>query len=210
MPNSEDVEFARLLDWVEGRLSEQEARAVERQVAEADRATREEVAWLRAFARISEDVVIASPPAQVRDALSERFEAYAQRKRQPGLLERLVGTLTFDSGMQPAPGLRTAGTPEVQRQLVYSTDVADLAIDIRVRPHDELLDLDGQIFPTEGTDPGGFFVLLLEGSSEVGTTTTNDLGEFVFEALSPGDYEVLASSERVEIRIPRVEVRRRA
>jgi hypothetical protein len=40
MPNSEDVEFARLLDWVEGRLSEQEARAVEKQVAAAGSATR--------------------------------------------------------------------------------------------------------------------------------------------------------------------------
>ena len=58
MPDSEDLKLARLVDWVEGRLSEEEARAVERQVSEADRATREEVAWLRAFARISENTVI--------------------------------------------------------------------------------------------------------------------------------------------------------
>jgi len=202
------VEFAKLLDWVEGRLSEEEARAVERQVAEADSATRAEVAWLRAFAQISEDVVIASPPPQVRDALTERFEVYAERKRQPGLLKRLVATLTFDGGMQPAAGLRTAGAPEAQRQLVYSTDVADVALDVLVRPREELLDLDGQIFPTKGADPGGFFVRLVRGSSEVGTATTNDLGEFTFEALSPGVYEVLASGERVEISIPHVELRR--
>ena len=210
MPNSEDVEFARLLDWVEGRLSEQEAQAVERQVAAADSATRADIAWLRAFARISEDIVIASPPPQVRDALIDRFEAYAERKRQPGLLKRLVATLAFDSGMQPAPGLRTAGTPESQRHFVYSTDAADVAIDVRPRPHDELLDLDGQIFPMNGTDPGAFGVQLLDDSSEVGTTATNDLGEFTFEAVPPGVYEVLASSGRVEIRIPRVEVRRGA
>ena len=209
MPKSEDVEFAKLLDWVEGRLSEQEAQAVERQVA-ADSATRADVAWLRAFARISEDIVIASPPPQVRDALIDRFGAYAERKRQPGLLKRLVATLTFDSGMQPATGLRTAGTPESQRQFVYSTDAADVAIDVRPRPHDELLDLDGQIFPTDGTDPGAFGVQLLEGPSGVATTATNDLGEFTFEAVPPGVYEVLASSDRVEIRIPRVELRRRA
>ena len=40
MPKFEDVEFARLLDWVEGRLSEQEARIVEEQVAAADSETR--------------------------------------------------------------------------------------------------------------------------------------------------------------------------
>jgi hypothetical protein len=37
MPESQDVEFTRLLDWVEGRLSEEEARAVEEQLAAADR-----------------------------------------------------------------------------------------------------------------------------------------------------------------------------
>ena len=198
------------MDWVEGRLSEEEARAVERQVAEADSATRADVAWLRAFARISEDTVIASPPPKVRDTLIDRFEAYVEGKRQPGLLKRLVATLTFDSGMQPAPGLRTAGTPESQRQFVYSADAADVTIDVRPRPQEELLDLDGQIFPTNGTDPGGFDVRLLDGPSEVATTATNDLGEFTFEAVSPGVYEVLASSDRVEIRIPRVEVRRGA
>ncbi len=208
MPKSEDVEFAKLLDWVEGRLSEEEARTVERQVAAADSATLADVAWLRAFARISEDVVIASPPPQVRETLIERFEAYAEGKRQPGLLKRLVATLTFDSGMQPAPGLRTVGTPEAQRQFVYSTDAADVAIDVRLRPHDELLDLAGQIFPINGTDPGAFGVQLLDGPSEVATTATNDLGEFTLEAVAPGVYEVLASSDRVEISIPQVELRR--
>ena len=209
MPKSEDVEeFARLLDWVEGRLSEQEARAVEEQVAAAGSTTRADVAWLRAFARISEDTVIASPPSRVRDALIERFEAYAEGKQQPGLLKRLVATLTFDSDLQPALGLRAAGTSESQRQLVYSTDAADVAIIVRPRARDGLLDIYGQILAVDGTDSGVFGVQLLEGSSEVATTATNDLGEFTFEAVPPGAYEVLAGSDRVEIRLPQVELHR--
>jgi hypothetical protein len=207
MPKSEDVEFAKLLDWVEGRLSEQEARAVERQVAAADSATRADVAWLRAFARISEDTVIASPPPQVRETLIDRFEAYAERKRRPGLLKRLVATLTFDSGMQPAPGLRTVGTPESQRQFVYSTDAADVVISAQPRPRDGLLDIQGRIFPVNSTYPGSFGVQLLAGSSEVATTATNDLGEFAFEAVSPGVYEMMVSSDQVEISIPQVDLR---
>ncbi len=206
MADSEDVRFARLLDWVEGRLSEEEARAVERQVALGDSAMREEAAWLRAFARISEDTVIASPPPQVRETLTERFEAYAQGKRRPGLLKRLVATLTFDSGMQPAPGLRTAGTPELQRKCTYSTDAADTTISVRPRPRDGLVDIQGRIFPVNSTSPGAFGVQLLEGPSEVATTAANDLGRFTFEAVPPGVYEVLASSDRVEIRIPHLEL----
>ena len=206
MPSSEDVEFARLLDWVEGRLSEQAARAVEEQVATAGSATRDNVAWLRAFARVSEDTVIASPPSGVRDILIERFEAYAEAKQQPGFLERLVATLTFDSNLQPSPGLRAVGVPESRRQLVYSTDAADVAMTVRLRTSDGLLDVYGQILPVDSADIGVFGVQLLEGPSEVATIATNDLGEFMFETVPPGVYEVLASSDRVEIQIPRVEL----
>jgi hypothetical protein len=204
MPESQDVEFTRLLDWVEGRLSEEEVRAVEEQVAAAGSATRADVAWLRAFARISEETVIASPPPEVREELIERFEAYAEGKRHPGLLQRLVATLTFDSNLRPALGLRAATAPEPQRQLVYSTDAADVALHVRPRPHDGRFELNGQIFPSSSADSGTFGVQLLEGASEVATTATNDLGEFRFEAVSPGVYEVLASNERVEIRVPSV------
>jgi hypothetical protein len=206
MSKPEDEEFVRLMDWVEGRLSEQEARAVEEQVAAAGSATRADVAWLRAFARISADTVIAAPPSRVREALIERFDAYAEGKRHPGLLQRLVATLTFDSSLQPAPGLRAARAQEAQRQLVYSTGAADVVMIVRPRARDGLLDLYGQILPVDSADSGVFGVQLLEGSSEVATTATNDLGEFTFEAVPPGVYDVLAGSDRVEIGITHVEL----
>ena len=82
MAESQDMEFIRLVDWVEGRLSEGEARAVEERVA-ADSAARADVAWLRAFARVSEETVVASLPSEVREELIERFEAYAEGKIWP-------------------------------------------------------------------------------------------------------------------------------
>jgi len=154
MSRPEDEEFTRLVDWVEGRLSEEEARAVAEEVAAAGDAARADVAWLRAFARVSEDTVIASPPSRVRDALIERFDAYAAGKQHPGLLQRLVATLTFDSTLQPAPGLRAARAQEAQRQVVYSTDAADVALILRPRASDGLLDLYGQIMPVGSVDSG--------------------------------------------------------
>jgi hypothetical protein len=201
----EDVRFARLLDWIEDRLSEEETRAVEEQVAVADSATRADVDWLRAFARISEETVIATPPPEVRDTMMERFEAYAQSKERPGFLERLVATLTVDSGQQLALGWR-ATTPNLQRQLAYSSDAADVAISVRPRLTDGLLDIRGRIFPVIGAYPGAYGVQLLEGSSEVVATATDDFGKFAFEAVSPGVYEIVASSDRVEISIPQVDL----
>jgi hypothetical protein len=205
-----DREFARLVDWVEGRLSEEEARSVEKQVA-SDGSMQADVAWLRAFNVVSEDTVIASPPLEVRDALVECFQEYAESKQQPNALKRLVGRLTFDSGRQPAHGWRVAATtPELQRMqriIVYSTEAADVTISVRPRPHDGLLDIHGRIFPVNNVYPDAFDVQLLADSSEVATTATNDLREFAFEGVSPGVYEISARSDRVEISILQVEVR---
>ncbi len=207
MLESEDREFARLADWVEGRLSKQEAQIVEKQVV-ADTAMHDNVMWLRAFALISETTVIASPPPEVRDTLVDRFEEYAAGKRRSGLLKRVVATLSFDSDLQPALGLRATGATESQRQFVYSSEFADVTINLRSRPYDGLADLYGQIFPVDGTDPGAFGAQLLDGAFEAATTAANDLGEFSFRAVAPGTYEVLASSDQVEIWLTGVEVRR--
>jgi hypothetical protein len=92
--------------------------------------------------------------------------------------------------------------------LVYSTDAADVAIIVQPRTRDGLLDVYGQILPADATDSGVFSVQLLQDASEVATTATNDLGEFTFEAVPPGVYEVLTGSDRVEIQLPEVELRR--
>ncbi len=204
---SKDKKFARLVDWVEGRVSEGEAQILEKQVA-SDASMHDNVMWLRAFALISEATVIASPPPEVRNTLVDRFEEYAAGKRRSGWLKRVVARLSFDSNLQPALGLRTTGASESQRHLVYSSEVADVTINLRWRPHDGLADLYGQIFPVDGTDPGAFGAQLLNGASEAATTAANDLGEFSFGALPPGTYEVLACSDQAEIRLTGVEVRR--
>jgi anti-sigma factor RsiW len=201
-----DREFARLADWVEGRLSEEEARSVEERVA-ADSTMQADVAWLRAFNRVSKDTVIASPPPEVRDTMEEIFQEYAERKRRPGALKRFVAKLSFDSGNKAAPGWRVATTPDLQRIIVYSTEAADVTLSVRPRPHDGLLDIHGRIFPVNGVYPGAFDVQLLADSSEVATTATNELREFAFEGVSPGVYEISARSDRVEISILQIEVR---
>jgi hypothetical protein len=201
-----DREFARLADWVEGRLSEEESRSVEEGVA-TDGSMQADVAWLRAFDLVSKDTVIASPPPEVRDALVELFEEYAESKRRSGLLQRFVAKLSFDGGNKAAPAWRVATTPELQRKIVYSTEAADVTLSVRPRPHDGLLDIHGRIFPVNNVYAGAFDVQLLADSSEVATTATNDLREFAFEGVSSGVYEISARSDRVEISILQIEVR---
>jgi hypothetical protein len=49
---------------------------------------------------------------------------------------------------------------------------------------------------------------MLAGSAEFATTATDELGEFAFEAMPPMVYEMIVSSDRVEISIPQIDLHR--
>ena len=199
----ERIDIETLADWADGRLPEEEARAVEARLAEADDATRADAEWLRAFSRASRDVVLKDPPADQRAELASVFKAYAEGRRRPGPLKRFVATLASGGGLQPLAGVRAAAAQESQGQLVYTTEAADVALNFRRRNGN--LDLDGQVFPNDDDEPEAFAVQILRGVEEVATTATDELGEFAFEGVAPGEYQILLSGERVEILISPVE-----
>ena len=200
------IAFSQLVEWVEGRLPEKEARAVEEQVAVADAATLADVAWLRKFVSATEASVLESPPPEVRSTLIARFRAPAEGRRTPGLLKRVVATLTFDGGLRPAVGVRSAGTQGARRQLVYSADDLDVALNFLPRARDKNFDIDGQILPRNDVELGSFSVQLLQSETELGITATDDLGAFAFESIPSGVYEIILSTERVEVSIAPVEL----
>jgi hypothetical protein len=207
MPGSKKrVEFGRLVDWVEGRLPEDEARAVEEQVARADSRTLADVAWLRKFVKATDNAVLESPPREVRDALIARFEAYANGQRTPGLLKRVLASLTFESDLRPAVGLRTAGAQQARRQLVYSAGAFDVVLNLRSRVPDENLVLDGQVLPREDQELKPFSVQLLYGGTELGLTTTDELGSFALRDIPPGVYDIVLSTDQEEISIAPVDL----
>ena len=198
MSRPREIGFERLADWAEGRLSGEEAEALTEQLRGADEETRARAQWLRSFARAAERTTLAAPPREVRESLSRRFAAYAEGAREPGFVRRVVATLSLGGGMQPAFGMRSARTGEAEGQLVYSTDLADIALNVHVRPAGKM-DLDGQLFPAGDAEPGGFVVQILSGGSDVGITTTDELGEFGFESIAAGEYDIVVGNDEVEI-----------
>jgi hypothetical protein len=200
------IAFSQLVDWVEGRLPQKEAQAVEEQVEVADIATLADVAWLRKFVSATEDSVLESPPPEVRSTLIARFRAHAEGRRTPGLLKRVVATLTFDGGLRPAVGARAAGMQGTRRQLVYSADDLDVALNFLPRARDKDFDLEGQVLPRDDVDLGSFSVQLLQSETELGITATDDLGAFAFESIPSGVYEIILSTDRVEVSIAPVEL----
>ncbi|MGH3086094.1 MAG: anti-sigma factor family protein [Rubrobacteraceae bacterium] len=196
--------FEEILDWIEGKLPPERAQAVARHVA-TDEAARAEADWLRAFSKTSEDVVLHSPPPRVHEGLEHLFDAFAEKRREPGLLRRFIASLSFEGGMQPAFGVRSVGSNEAQRHFVYSTELADVSFSVRPRRGGGL-DVLGQVLPNGEEEPGDFGVQIIRDIGFSDLTYADDLGEFIFEHLQEGTYEMVLTTERYEILIPPFEL----
>lgn len=203
----EEVRFEQLIEWIEGQLAAEEAAAVARQLETADEATRSAVAWLQAFYEFSREVVLASPPDEVRRYLARQFEATVEQRNPTGFFSRLVATLTFDSHAQLVTvGARSAAAPGQERQLVYTTSLADVVLNTGTQG--ERLNLTGQVFPYDDKFLDDVYsVQLLHDAGEQAITSTDDLGEFTFHTIPPGVYDVVLSSQTVEVVILSVELR---
>lgn len=205
MPGSEKrVDFPRLVAWVEGRLPDDEARVVEEQVARADSSTLADVAWIRKFVKATENAVLESPPLRLRDALLARFEAYNKGQGTPGFLQRVSARLAFDSALRPAVGLRDGGALRSRRQLIYSADAFDVALNLRTHVASKNLEIDGQFFPREDEELEPFGVQLLQEGTELALTVTDERGSFAFQSIPSGVYDIVFSTDQVEVAITRV------
>lgn len=194
------INFEQLADWMDGRLSEDESAALVKQLEFADEATRANAEWLRTFTKARKVAALASPPPKLRKELMRRFEAYSSEHQHPGFFQRLVATLTFDSGMQvAAAGLRSAVSLSSQRQIIYTSNVADIVLNFQPRLHDKNIDIVGQFLPTDPSLNGPFSIQLLQGNTEIKLTAIDEIGEFSFEAVSLGEYTIIAIAEQAEI-----------
>lgn len=215
MATSTPLTVERIWDWLEGRLSAQEAATVAAQVAGADVATQAEVAWARAFLKVSETVVVEAPPPQVHQKLQQLFTAHWQQRpttlartttatgeSQPGFFQRLVAALTFDTYLQPGlAGVRSAESMTT-RQLVYSAGVADVALNLRRDQTAGRHTLLGQLLPTGDLQPATVSVQLLHNQREAGITLADDLGEFAFADLADGEYQLILSADQLDLLLP--------
>ena len=208
MNDSNLSRFSELLDWLEGRLPPDQAQAVAERHETADAATQADLEWLRLFMQARQSVQLTSPPPRVRQSLNQSFADYVQARQPPGLFQRLLATLTFDSGAQAATaGLRSLADEGLQRQLVYATEAAEVALTIQAALPNKNFIVTGQVFPTADIPAHSFSIQLLSDIQEIGLVSADDLGEFTFANLPAGDYEMVVSAGQYEILIPSLRIR---
>jgi len=206
MASSQISDMSRLADWLEGKLSPEEAAVLEQLIA-ANPGLQEQVAWLQEFLQISRATILAAPPAAVRQAAQAAFAAYADHKRPPGLLRTLIASLTADNWQRPAlAGARNVSLRSEPRQLIYSSDLADVALNAHIPTGSQQVSLDGQIFLLDESDPADFMVQLLQNGLERSFVLADALGKFSFTGLAPGQYDLLLSRIGAEIEIGPLEL----
>lgn len=196
---------AELLDWLEGRLTAVEADALAL-VTETEPAVQEQVAWLRDFLQLSHTTALASPPDEVRQAATAAFASYAKAKRPFSLLQTLIASLTADNWQRPAlAGARNVSLRSEPRQLIYSSSLADAALNAQMDSSGQV-DLSGQLFPLDDSDPAEFLIQLLQDGVEQHLAFADDLGKFNLPNLPPGIYSLLLSRPGLEIEIGPLEL----
>ncbi|MBA2336253.1 MAG: hypothetical protein H0V96_00570 [Acidimicrobiia bacterium] len=185
---------------MEGRLDRADVERVFAELEGADQATRDRIDWLRVFLERSRTVALTDPPPELTATLVARFEGYATHRQSPGMFERVRAALTFDSRLHPlAAGVRQGGPLDLRRNLVFSTESVDVAIDVFPIGASALVELEGQIL--EGGEGAGDWatVQLMADGMEVAITGIDRHGEFFLTGIPLGDYELVVTAERAEI-----------
>lgn len=205
--NLTEPTFEEMVELLEGNLSEQESATVRSRLNNAVPSVKSDFEWLRAFMELRPNLTLESAPANVRATLADQFKAYSVSRSEPqssqpdgtGFFQSLIASLTFDSRLQGnLAGVRSAQL-ESEHQLVFSSKLAEIVLNIQPDPKDTKQNLLGQIFPTTPLDLTTVGVQLLLEGHEANLAKANELGEFTFGKIDAGDYALIVFTDTISI-----------
>jgi hypothetical protein len=194
--------FELLIDWLDGRLSEDRSEEARDRVAKASSATQVTVQWLRQFQRLARALPLYETPPVVKQRLQRHFLLWSRARAE--LAQTAVeqtAVLLFDSRLDLAgAGVRGVGDYEDAAHLAYTSERADLVLDIS-RHSGGRVQIDGQVLPNgEGEAP--VFEAMVSGPHGVERTVDGDeLGRFCLPSVhedatelrvTNGDFTIVA------------------
>jgi len=119
--------------------------------------------------------------------------------RKASVVARVFAMLTFDS-LIGTPGFGLRSGANAGRQLVYSTEIAD--IDLRVSSQSGEWEIAGQILGSSQSEGE----VNLESDNFSVSAKLNELSEFAFPLVPSGTYKLLVHLPDVEIQTPPLEL----
>ncbi len=185
------IPFSRLVDLVDGRLSDDDRAEIEQHVLACPRCA-SDVAWLRRVLGLMRAEAAENPPAHIVAAAKRLFQPLAM-PAGPSARRQLTATLHFDSMQTPvAMGLRAGVQPD--RQMLFAT--ADYLIDLRIAPSGALWAVSGQLL---GAGHGE--LVELRSPKHMARVPLNDMSEFALPPVPPGSYILTVGLADLDITI---------
>ncbi len=189
------IPFARLADLAEGRLAGAERAEAEAHLSACSRCAGQAAELGRVTALMRADTSVDAP----RDVLSGVLGMLRARRAEgpaPGLVRRILASLTFDSSsLTPAFGVRS-GQAAPARQLLYGA--GDFDIDLRLAPGEDGWTVSGQVLGP--CDAGGRVEMSGEGGHV--SAALNDLCEFTLRPVPEGAYTLRLRVGGTEVEVP--------
>jgi hypothetical protein len=196
------IDFERLADMVEGRLSAEEAADERTHLASCTRCSAQAAELGRVTTLMRADTSEDAP----RDLIFGAINLFRSRRTEsaPGLLRRIVAALAFDSSTRtPAFGVRS-GLAAPARQLLFGA--GDFDVDLRLAAGEEGWTVSGQVL---GPCKGGRVEAFVFGAQDkaVARALLNNLCEFTLPPVPEGVYALRLRLNDTEIEIPELSLK---
>jgi hypothetical protein len=193
--------FATLVDWLEGRLDAAEAAQVSAKVGKADRRTRAAVHWLQGFLATAQAFPAPEPPPIIRQNLRQHFlrwrKAQIALRAEPDVVH---AGLLFDSRQDLVQtGVRGGQQADGAYHLAFTTDVADLVIDVQ-RIGNDRVRLDGQVLPGDPAAAPVFTAEVIGQGFRLRTVDGDELGRFTLPGVPTGRSRLEVSNGETTLR----------
>ena len=189
------VKLSVLYDFIAGNIA---LEALDREHIVVCEQCRSDIIWLQWIADFGAQERKYEPSAW---ALANVENVFRLKKSGDVTIAReTVANLVYDSFREPRPaGIRRRDLPS--RQALYRTE--NVQLDLKIQLGDEKGLIIGQIF-TETGNVGvhGLEIEITQAGQLVGRSITNALGEFVFQDLPKGNYELQVVLADTMIKLP--------
>lgn len=196
----------KLVDMAQHRLEQASVAELQEHLGRCARC-QENWQWIQKILQVTAQDETVEPPRWVVHRAVQLFATHGPQP-QPTLWQRITAMLVFDSLAQPAL-VATRDTEPTMRQLLYRAGVWD--VDVSLEPGDapDTIHLTGQVLHQQGAprDVAGILVNLLQAGETVASTTTNSIGEFTFDQLAAGAYDLNIHTGDVQVWVEQMDVR---
>jgi len=195
MGESKHIDLGHLYDFLSGQVAmEADSRA---HIEVCDQC-RSDIAFLQWLGDFGARERIYEPPSW---ALANAEHVF--RLKKPGIVtiaRELVANLVYDSFNEPLPiGVRRRDLPA--RQALYQA--GNVQLDLKIEHGDEEGFIIGQIVADKAdVDVNGLHIEITEAGCVIGKSTTNALGEFIFQNLPKGNYELQVFLSDTMVKLP--------